>query len=328
MDCCDSMSLNSHVHFSEALLQPFRWKKSQIERSDMSYCRKHFLNRTALITIEVTTSSHILGCETHPSVLNLPVLTLSSLPSPSQDIKQELMKMMEQAGFSSPRSSSKSQPPPPLSKQQISVLNAALTAGLYDSVARVLCTPSVDVLERVACTVETPQGKAQVHQSSVNRHLQTHGWLLYQEKVRNRVGSARACRMGSDLSLTAGNSRAGEVHQDLPARHHSGPAFPPAAVWRRHRHTAPGETHNTGRLDSLPGQSFPLFLFCCWLLLFLIRCCSTKVLFTQTLASMKMQIYFCGSDLCSHKASVLLKSHFFLRICLKTSSSCLDSSNR
>lgn len=143
-----SVANSDHLTMYNAYLG---WKKSQIERSEMSYCRQHFLNRTALITIE--------------------------------DVKQELMKMMEQAGFSSSRSSSRSQPPP-LSKQQISVLNAALTAGLYDSVARVLCTPSVDVLERVACTVETPQGKAQVHQSSVNRHLQTHGWMLYQEKVR------------------------------------------------------------------------------------------------------------------------------------------------
>ncbi|XP_040013256.1 ATP-dependent RNA helicase DHX29 [Xiphias gladius] len=131
------------------------WKNSQIEgpRAEMSYCRKNFLNRTALITIE--------------------------------DVKHELMKMMEQAGFWSSRSSSRSKPQAAsLSKQQISVLNAVLTAGLYDSVARVLCTPSVDMLERVACTVETPQGKAQVHPSSVNRNLQTHGWLLYQEKVK------------------------------------------------------------------------------------------------------------------------------------------------
>ncbi|XP_040914905.1 ATP-dependent RNA helicase DHX29 [Toxotes jaculatrix] len=131
------------------------WKNSQTEglRTEMSYCRKHFLNRTALITIE--------------------------------DVKHELMKMMEQAGFWSSRSSSHSKLPAALlSKQQISVLNAVLTAGLYDSVARVLCTPSVDVLERVACTVETPQGRAQVHPSSVNRNLQTHGWLLYQEKVK------------------------------------------------------------------------------------------------------------------------------------------------
>uniref|UniRef100_A0A7N8X200 RNA helicase n=1 Tax=Mastacembelus armatus TaxID=205130 RepID=A0A7N8X200_9TELE len=132
------------------------WKNSQSEgqRVEMSYCRKHFLNRTALITIE--------------------------------DVKQELMRMMEQAGFSSSRSSSShlKLQAASLSRQQISVLNAVLTAGLYDSVARVLCTPSVDVLERVACTVETPQGKAQVHPSSVNRNLQTHGWLLYQEKVK------------------------------------------------------------------------------------------------------------------------------------------------
>uniref|UniRef100_A0A3Q0S3G8 RNA helicase n=1 Tax=Amphilophus citrinellus TaxID=61819 RepID=A0A3Q0S3G8_AMPCI len=133
------------------------WKNSQTDglRGEMSYCRKHFLNRTALITIE--------------------------------DVKRELMKMMEQAGFWSSRSSSSSALKPQgalLSKQQISALNAVLSAGLYDNVARVLCTPSVDVLERVACTVETPQGKAQVHFSSVNRNLQTHGWLLYQEKVK------------------------------------------------------------------------------------------------------------------------------------------------
>ena len=99
--------------------------------------------------------------------------------------------MMEQAGFWSPRCSSSSSssssssrgPLAPLSKHTISVMKAVLTAGLYDNVSRVLCTLSVDVLERVACTGETPQGKAQVHPSSVNRNLQTHGWLLYQEKV-------------------------------------------------------------------------------------------------------------------------------------------------
>lgn len=132
------------------------WKNSQAEgpRAEMSYCRKHFLNRTALLTI--------------------------------QDVKQELMRMMEQAGFwsSSSSSSHSKQQTASLSKQQISVVNAVLAAGLYDSVGRLLCTPSVDVLERVACTVETPQGKAQVHPSSVNRNLQTHGWLLYQEKVK------------------------------------------------------------------------------------------------------------------------------------------------
>lgn len=95
---------------------------------------------------------------------------------------------MEQVGFWSSRPSRVKQQAASLSKQQISVLNAALTAGLYDSVAPILCTPSVDVLEQIACTVETPQGKAQVHPSSVNRSLQTHGWLLYQEKVPLNLG--------------------------------------------------------------------------------------------------------------------------------------------
>lgn len=99
------------------------------------------------------------------------------------------MKMMELVGFRSCRSSSSSgakSQPASLSTQQIAVLKAVLTAGLYDSVGRILFTPSVDVLERVVCTAETPQGRAQVHPSSVNRTLQTHGWLLYQEKVRRK----------------------------------------------------------------------------------------------------------------------------------------------
>lgn len=119
------------------------------------------------------------------SLLHLLSNPMCLTPSCIQDVKHDLMRMMEQAGFWSSRSRSKPQAAS-LSKQQISVLNAVLTAGLYDSVGRVLCTPSVDVLERVACTVETPQGKAQVHPSSVNRNLQTHGWLLYQEKVYGR----------------------------------------------------------------------------------------------------------------------------------------------
>ncbi|XP_061603869.1 ATP-dependent RNA helicase DHX29 [Phyllopteryx taeniolatus] len=126
------------------------WKNSQKEgqKAEMSFCRKHFLNRAALATIE--------------------------------DVKQELMKMMEQAGFCS----SSAPRPPAASKPPVSLLGAALTAGLYDSVARMLCVASVDALERVACSAETPQGRAQVHPSSVNRNLQTHGWLLYQEKVK------------------------------------------------------------------------------------------------------------------------------------------------
>ncbi|KAM9735606.1 LOW QUALITY PROTEIN: ATP-dependent RNA helicase DHX29 [Menidia menidia] len=133
------------------------WRNSQSEgpRGEASFCRKHFLNRTALITIE--------------------------------NVKQDLMRMVEQAGFWSPGPSpgwKRPPPPAPPTRERVAVLKAALAAGLYDNVGRLLCTPSVDVLERVACTAETPQGRAQVHPSSVNRNLQTHGWLLYQEKVK------------------------------------------------------------------------------------------------------------------------------------------------
>ncbi|XP_072310828.1 ATP-dependent RNA helicase DHX29 [Eucyclogobius newberryi] len=147
-----SLANSDHLTLYNAYLG---WKNSQIEgyKAEISYCIKHFLNRTALITLE--------------------------------NVKLELIRMMEQAGFWSSRHSPRFKlHAGTVSKAQISILNAALTAGLYDSVAKVMCTPSVDVLERVACTVETPQGKAQVHPSSVNRNLQTHGWLLYQEKVK------------------------------------------------------------------------------------------------------------------------------------------------
>lgn len=71
-----------------------------------------------------------------------------------------------------------------LSFQEVALLKAVLAAGLYDNVGRIICAKSVDATERLACVVETAQGKAQVHPSSVNRALQTHGWLLYQEKVQ------------------------------------------------------------------------------------------------------------------------------------------------
>uniref|UniRef100_A0A8C7CNL9 ATP-dependent RNA helicase DHX29 n=1 Tax=Oncorhynchus kisutch TaxID=8019 RepID=A0A8C7CNL9_ONCKI len=128
------------------------WKNIRSEgyRAEMAYCRKHFLNRTALITIEVL---YFLTC-----------VWFSHLICFNSEGPQA--------------------PLTPLGKPQICVLNAVLTAGLYDSVGRILYTPSVDVLDRVACSVETAQGKAQVHPSSVNRCLQTRGWLLFQEKVK------------------------------------------------------------------------------------------------------------------------------------------------
>lgn len=86
------------------------------------------------------------------------------------------MRMVQQTGLSCTS-------PPAFSKQEVPVVVAVLTAGVYDNIGRILPVPSILPEESVACTVETPQGKAQVHLSSVNRNLQTYGWLLYQEKV-------------------------------------------------------------------------------------------------------------------------------------------------
>uniref|UniRef100_A0A671T8A6 ATP-dependent RNA helicase DHX29 n=1 Tax=Sinocyclocheilus anshuiensis TaxID=1608454 RepID=A0A671T8A6_9TELE len=155
------------------------WKSSRSEgtRAEMAYCRRHFLSRTALMTIE--------------------------------DVKHELIRMVEQAGFvaskpgRTPRSRPGAEPKAlgSLSQQDVSVLKAVLTAGLYDSVGRILCSPSLDVQERVVCVAETAQGKAHVHPSSVNRFLQTHGWLLFQEKVKYTKVFLRDTTLISPLSM-------------------------------------------------------------------------------------------------------------------------------
>ncbi|KAM3939787.1 ATP-dependent RNA helicase DHX29 [Leptodactylus fuscus] len=133
-----------------------RWKMIRVEgyNTEMSFCRKNFLNRKALLTIE--------------------------------DVKQELIRLVRAAGFECSRSTSSGgvDRRGTMSTEEMSLLKAILTAGLYDNVGKILFTKSVDISEKLACMVETAQGKAQVHPSSVNRDLQTYGWLLYQEKVK------------------------------------------------------------------------------------------------------------------------------------------------
>lgn len=97
------------------------------------------------------------------------------------------MKLVKAAGFSSSTTSNdweENRASQTLPFQEIALLKAVLAAGLYDNVGKIIYTKSVDVTEKLACIVETAQGKAQVHPSSVNRDLQTYGWLLYQEKVK------------------------------------------------------------------------------------------------------------------------------------------------
>ncbi|XP_040277188.1 ATP-dependent RNA helicase DHX29 [Bufo bufo] len=154
-----SMALASSDHLT-IFSAYMGWKMIRAEgyNSEMSYCRKNFLNRKALLTIE--------------------------------DVKQELIRLVRAAGFECPKSTSSNGVQVPqdkkgkMSTEEMSLLKAILTAGLYDNVGKILCTKSVDISEKLACMVITAQGKAQVHPSSVNRDLQTYGWLLYQEKVK------------------------------------------------------------------------------------------------------------------------------------------------
>lgn len=150
-----AMADSDHLTIYNAYLG---WKKARQEggyRSEIAYCRKNFLNRTSLLTLE--------------------------------DVKQELIKLVKAAGFLSSTTSNSfegNRATQTLSFQEIALLKAVLTAGLYDNVGKIMYTKSVDITEKLACIVETAQGKAQVHPSSVNRDLQIYGWLLYQEKIR------------------------------------------------------------------------------------------------------------------------------------------------
>lgn len=150
-----ALAVSDHLTIYNAYLG---WKKARQEgghRAEMTYCRRNFLNRTSLLTLE--------------------------------DVKQELIKLVRAAGFTAPTTQHRldgNGGTQSLSLHEIALLKAVLTAGLYDNVGKIMYTKSVDITEKLACLVETAQGKAQVHPSSVNRDLQVHGWLLYQEKVR------------------------------------------------------------------------------------------------------------------------------------------------
>ncbi|XP_062455720.1 ATP-dependent RNA helicase DHX29 isoform X2 [Rhea pennata] len=150
-----AVAVSDHITIYNAYLG---WKKARQEggyRAEMTYCRRNFLNRTSLLTLE--------------------------------DVKQELIRVVRAAGFTAPTTQHGWDGNGPIqspSLEEIALLKAVLTAGLYDNVGKIIYTKSVDITEKLACMVETAQGKAQVHPSSVNRDLQVYGWLLYQEKVR------------------------------------------------------------------------------------------------------------------------------------------------
>ncbi|XP_042660588.1 ATP-dependent RNA helicase DHX29 isoform X2 [Tyto alba] len=153
-----AMAVSDHITIYNAYLG---WKRARQEggyRAEMSYCGRYFLNRTSLLTLE--------------------------------NVKQELIRVVRAAGFTAPTTQcgwDGNGATQSLSLHEIALLKAVLTAGLYDNIGKIIYTKSVDITEKLACMVETAQGKAQVHPSSVNRDLQTYGWLLYQEKAPVKI---------------------------------------------------------------------------------------------------------------------------------------------
>ncbi|XP_029940171.1 LOW QUALITY PROTEIN: ATP-dependent RNA helicase DHX29 [Salarias fasciatus] len=179
------------------------WRNAQAEglRTEMSYCRKHFLNRTALLTME--------------------------------DVKKEADEDDGGGGVLVPpqAAAAASGRRRRMSRPQVSVLNAVLTAGLYESVARVLCTAlGGRAGERVAVHGGDAAGRAQVHPSSVNRNPADTRLAAVPEKVKYGRIYLRDTTLispfpmllfgGASTSSTgaAHHSGAGWIHFQAPVR--------------------------------------------------------------------------------------------------------------
>ncbi|KAH9508703.1 ATP-dependent RNA helicase dhx29 [Bulinus truncatus] len=147
------------------------WCKSRQEskRAENMYIAKNFLKKPTLIEIE--------------------------------NVKKDLIKLITSIGFGNETRSSSNKSYASLSDVlsissstttvddfdpgTIALIKAVLTAGLYPQVGQVVSVPSIDTTEKVVCMVETSQGLAQVHPSSVNRNLTaSNSWMIYHEKVR------------------------------------------------------------------------------------------------------------------------------------------------
>ncbi|GFO08324.1 hypothetical protein PoB_003482900, partial [Plakobranchus ocellatus] len=169
-----SLANSDHVTLLKAYLG---WCRARQEgrSAENSYINKNFLKRSTLIDIE--------------------------------NVSKDLVKLVHSIGFSSTgvqeiRSRASAQPQPllgdvlaissvataskdELGQASVAIIKAVLTAGLYPQVGQVLTTPSVDISDQSSCLVETSQGVAQVHPSSVNKNLALTGsWMVYHEKVR------------------------------------------------------------------------------------------------------------------------------------------------
>ncbi|XP_050404542.1 ATP-dependent RNA helicase dhx29 [Patella vulgata] len=147
-----SISLSDHLTLYRAFIG---WKKAQNQgrNAEETYCRTNFLKRNTLLDIE--------------------------------NVKNDLIKLVGSIGFDTMSGLSKSTEQ--LDTGVIAMVKAVLTAGLYPNVGRVSHTPPVDAClypDKKLCIVETQHASIAIHPSSVNRYMETNGWLIYHEKVK------------------------------------------------------------------------------------------------------------------------------------------------
>ncbi|KAK3737105.1 hypothetical protein RRG08_016411 [Elysia crispata] len=169
-----SLANSDHVTLLKAFVG---WRKARQESksAENSFINKNFLKRSTLMDIENVSRDLVklvgsIGFSSTDSHHNYSSFSAGDQPSSGEVL-----------AISNVRTASKDE----LGQNSVAIIKAVLTAGLYPQVGQVLTTPSVDVSEQSSCLVETSQGVAQVHPSSVNRNLALTGsWLVYHEKVR------------------------------------------------------------------------------------------------------------------------------------------------
>lgn len=169
-----SLANSDHVTLLKAFVG---WRRSRQESksAENTYINKNFLKKSTLLDIESVSRDLVklvgsIGFSATDSHHNYTGFSSGDAPGSGEVLS-----------ISNVRTASKDE----LSPGSVAIIKAVLTAGLYPQVGQVLTTPSVDVSEQSSCLVETSQGTAQVHPSSVNRNLALTGsWLVYHEKVR------------------------------------------------------------------------------------------------------------------------------------------------
>nr|XP_032812397.1 LOW QUALITY PROTEIN: ATP-dependent RNA helicase DHX29 [Petromyzon marinus] len=178
-----SLASSDHLTFYRAYQ---RWQAARREgvAAETAFCQRNFLSHNAMTNIS--------------------------------DVQRELVRQVEALGFRGDRSAMK----PDLGPGDIALLKAVLTAGLYDNVGRIRVVPVVPVdpmeasAEKPPCLIDTPQGPAHVHPSSVARGLRGPGWLLYQEKVKYARVSVRDCTPVGAVPLVLFGGEIGVRHRE------------------------------------------------------------------------------------------------------------------